>query len=103
MLRQKTDDKTVYRVTKREGNKSKPLTVQELTVNVKTLVRKVFNNTGVGSDKNQADEQPALIVGRKVSHALHGNDAVTWYTGQVISQVITNQVFNARLLQQLIL
>ena len=78
VLRQKTADKSVYKVSKREGNKTKPLTVEELTKNVKTLIRNVFNSTGVSSDRNHDDGQPALIVGQKVSHALHENDVLTW-------------------------
>ena len=65
---------------------SKPLTVQELTINVKTLVRNVLNNTGDGS----VAHQPAVVdfVGRKVSHAYQETGVLTWHTAQVVSQVI---------------
>ncbi|KAL4217907.1 hypothetical protein ACF0H5_022646 [Mactra antiquata] len=46
----------------------------------------MFLTTRVGVDRNQ-DDQTILIVGQKFSHAFHENEILTWYTGQIVSQV----------------
>ena len=75
----------MYRISKKDGNKSRVLSIQELTVNVKKLVRNSYTEVFINIDKND-DDQP-LIVGRRISHAFHENEGITWYSGQVVSQV----------------
>ena len=69
---------------KKVGNKTKALSEHELAVNVKKLVHKAY--TEVVPVNQEDNQQP--IIGQKIKHAFkEENGDVTWYTGQVISQV----------------
>lgn len=84
VLRQATKDKAVYRLSKKIGNKTSVLSVEELTTNVKSLVKRAYDEVVQSSDS-----EDQLIIGQKISHAFaEENGAKTWCTGQVISQVI---------------
>ncbi|WAQ97232.1 SPI2A-like protein [Mya arenaria] len=72
-------------MSKTTGNRNIPLTVEELTENVKKMVRKAYEIDTV----RNPDEQ--VLVGRNVKHAFMVQDGEhaekTWYIGRVISQV----------------
>ncbi|WAR05051.1 SPIN3-like protein, partial [Mya arenaria] len=81
VFEQKCEDKSVYRMSKKVDNKNVPLSVEELTLNVKKLVRKAYEVDVVANP----DEQ--VLVGRKINHAFMTDGERTWYIGKVISQV----------------
>ncbi|WAR00569.1 SPIN4-like protein [Mya arenaria] len=72
----KCEDKSVYRMSKKVDNKNVPLSVEELTLNVKKLVRKAYEVDVVANP----DEQ--VLVGRKIDHAFMTDGERTWYIGK---------------------
>ena len=59
------------------------LSVDELTTNLKILIRQA-----VVKDKDSNQEQH-MLVGKRVRHNFKSDGTSTWYTGKVISQVIS--------------
>ncbi|XP_053392120.1 uncharacterized protein LOC128554835 [Mercenaria mercenaria] len=84
VLDQKCSDKTAFKMSKTVDGKNVSLTVDELSQNVKKLVRKAYE-----IDINENPENQVL-VGKKVKHAFEQKDQPdekVWYIGKVISQV----------------
>ncbi|WAQ95042.1 SPIN3-like protein [Mya arenaria] len=81
VFEQKCEDKSVYRMSKKVDNKNVPLSVEELTLNAKKLVRKAYEVDVVANPHEQ------VLVGRKINHAFMTDGERTWYIGKVISQV----------------
>lgn len=82
VLQQEPDNKAVFNFTKLEDGKRRNLTIDELSDNVKQLVK----NAQV-KDQDQGGHRHVL-VGRRVRHRFDtGNGVLNWYNGKVISQV----------------
>jgi len=95
VLRQKPNDKSVFRFSRKEGNKTKLLSAEELSTNLKTLVRNAYEEM---VPENDIDNQPVIIG--KIRHAFYTDGELTWYIGQVISQVyiLTFVVLSSKIL-----
>ena len=78
-------DKKTFNVTKSVDGKSKSLNVEELSTNLKKLVRQA-----VVKEKD-SDQARHILVGKRVRHRYEeyhdGHKILVWYTGRVISQV----------------
>ncbi|MEW8341024.1 MAG: hypothetical protein AB2708_14345, partial [Candidatus Thiodiazotropha taylori] len=73
--------------SKIENNKTKDLSVEELSENVKKLVQHAFTIADNKASEVSGEHFP-LLVGKTVSHKFHEGDEVVWYRGKVISQVM---------------
>ncbi len=76
-------DKSVFAFSKRVKGKTVQLSVDELAINLKTLVRAALEDTSTEPCEN-------VLVGRKVKHLFDVDDGKEWFNGSVISQVFDN-------------
>ena len=82
-MKQKPNDQTVFNFSKLQNGKSLQLRVEELTANVKKLVRHAYYLS-----ESQAQEECPLLMNKGVSHKFFEKSGeAKWYTGKVISQV----------------
>ncbi|MEW8340540.1 MAG: hypothetical protein AB2708_11880 [Candidatus Thiodiazotropha taylori] len=91
VLHQKPKDETlhdVYTVTKTQGNGRVNLSVEELSNNVKKLVRHALT-----LPQDDDDDGAPLLVGRDIKMKFSIDKKPEWYTGHVISKVITKPGF----------
>lgn len=90
MFHQKVNDRNVYSFSKKVGEKRVNLSVQELLENIMSLVEK-----SLCAAAGKTYEQVPVVVGKKVQHAFTDTDGeVTWYSGQIISQVLSIFITN---------
>ena len=82
VFRQHPEDSSVYRFSKSESGKTVQLTTEELTHNVKSLIRHALTLPREIDQENQA-----VLVGQKVRHKFEEEGTGRWCTGRVISQV----------------
>ena len=82
ILKQTTDDNTVYKYSREVGGRRVQLSVAELSVNVKKLLRhaRALPVESCGQDN-------PVLVGRRVRHKFTADGEDHWYIGKVISQV----------------
>jgi hypothetical protein len=83
VLKQKPDNPNVFLFSKFVDNKSKQLSVEELTENMKVLVQHSFILPKPTLDKGV----DPILVGKSVKHKFTSEGTTEWYTGRVTSQV----------------
>lgn len=83
VLKQKPENPKVFLFSKSVDNKSKQLSVEELTENLKVLVQHSFTLPKPTLDKGV----DPILVGKSVQHKFTSEGTTEWYTGRVISQV----------------
>ncbi|XP_060574411.1 uncharacterized protein LOC132732081 [Ruditapes philippinarum] len=81
ILKQVSDNKSIYSFSKKVGDKRVNLNIEELAKNVKQLVTDSY------SKPSTQPENSPLLVGQKVRHKFMENNNLVQYIGQVISQV----------------
>jgi hypothetical protein len=81
---------TVYKFSRKTDNeKNEILSVEELTKNVKKLVRHAFT---IERQPNDGEAPPqVLLVGKTVKHKFIEHGQEIWWQGQVISQVFLHK------------
>lgn len=85
VLLQKAEAKETFNFSKKKpDSKSRlNLSVDELTTNLKILIRQA-----IVKDKDSNQKQH-MLVGKRVRHNFKSDSTSIWYTGKVISQVIS--------------
>ena len=84
VLKQNVKDSCVYAMSKTVNGKCNKLSIQQLTDNVKTLVKGAILTDNQNHD---GDTSSPIIVGKNIRHAQTVNNEKVWFSGKVISQV----------------
>ena len=79
----------MHAVTKRQGHSRVNLSVDELTNNVKKLVRHALT-----LPQNDDDDGATVLVGWDIEMKFNVDNRNKWQTGHVLSKVIINWVRN---------
>lgn len=80
-MKQQTGDKGIYLFSEN----GKDLSIEDLTVKVKTLVRHAF--TIPSTEPVEKEQHMPILVGKKVRHKFQTDTDFAWWQGKVISQV----------------